>query len=483
MGNFIASPMLERAPSLANGDVTAYPFTVTFRISERAVWEDGRPITSHDFWFTWRAIVSTPGAYRTAGYDLIESINSTDPKTVVIRFRDLYVNWPELFGGVSGFLLKAAAFPAFAADDHPDLRGEMLARIPFSGGPYFLESWSRDQALLIRNGNYFGPRARIQKITFVPRTDPALEIQSVMSGEISAIYPEPRATTLLDSCCEGPEPKGGDGQGFELLWLDVRTPPLDQPLVRQALLFSIDRQRVVDQMIRLNNPLAEVLNCGFVSQQNLGQWCRDRPFERYAYDPAKARSLLEEAGYDCSASPCEKDGKSLRIAYRVFAGNARRLQTQKILIQGAKAGGFDLVARTFEPPLFEDATHACAAIGPIGECTLAPSPNAGVTDLFACDAIRSADNDFAGLNFTHWCNPQADLLMKAADRALDPRIRLDLMSEVYELQAEDAIGLPLYVIPAVTVWRSDKIEGPIGLWNGTPYGTFFNMDEWSIVGS
>jgi hypothetical protein len=30
----------------------------------------------------------------------------------------------------------------------------------------------------------------------------------------------------------------------------------------------------------------------------------------------------------------------------------------------------------------------------------------------------------------------------------------------------------------VTDWRSDKIQGPIGLWNGTPYGTFFNVSEW-----
>jgi hypothetical protein len=39
------------------------------------------------------------------------------------------------------------------------------------------------------------------------------------------------------------------------------------------------------------------------------------------------------------------------------------------------------------------------------------------------------------------------------------------------------------VLPAVSAWRSDKIAGPIGLWNGTPYGLFFNIDDWYLVTS
>jgi hypothetical protein len=71
--------------------------------------------------------------------------------------------------------------------------------------------------------------------------------------------------------------------------------------------------------------------------------------------------------------------------------------------------------------------------------------------------------------------------MKAADRAVDPSIRLGLMDEVYELQAQDAIGIPLFVRPAVSIWRPDQIAGPIGLRNGTPYGLFFNMNEWYVA--
>ena len=50
---------------------------------------------------------------------------------------------------------------------------------------------------------------------------------------------------------------------------------------------------------------------------------------------------------------------------------------------------------------------------------------------------------------------------------------------VYQAEGQDfAPGLPLYVLPNLTMWRSDRIAGPIGEWNGTSYGGFFNIDEW-----
>ena len=52
---------------------------------------------------------------------------------------------------------------------------------------------------------------------------------------------------------------------------------------------------------------------------------------------------------------------------------------------------------------------------------------------------------------------------------------------MYELEAQDMIGLPLFVVPAIVGWRSDRIAGPIGAYNSSPYGTFFNMNEWYLA--
>ena len=46
---------------------------------------------------------------------------------------------------------------------------------------------------------------------------------------------------------------------------------------------------------------------------------------------------------------------------------------------------------------------------------------------------------------------------------------------------EQAVGVPMYVLPQLTAWRTDIIAGPIGEWNSTIYGSFFNANEWYLV--
>jgi peptide/nickel transport system substrate-binding protein len=72
---------------------------------------------------------------------------------------------------------------------------------------------------------------------------------------------------------------------------------MNDPKVREAFMYSIDRQSVIDAIIKLNNPNAAVLNCGFVSFPNIGNWCQTKPFQQFTYDPAKAKKLLADAGH------------------------------------------------------------------------------------------------------------------------------------------------------------------------------------------
>jgi peptide/nickel transport system substrate-binding protein len=487
-GNFVASPVLAEAPTLDNGGLSQDPFTVTFRINPDANWADGTPITSADFDFTWRAIMNTTGAFTTAGYDLITSVDTTDPKTAVITFESVYVDWPDLFGGAFQGFFEKAAFPKFADNPKPNLKDEMLDNIPFSGAAFKLDSWSKDQAVLIRNDSYFGKKAYLDQVTMVPRLDQATEINSLLTGEVDAIFPQPSDVSLLEQVSTNPNVKaiGDNGVNFEALWFNVSAAPLDDAKVREALMYSIDRQAVVDNIIKLNNPNAEVLNCGLISFPNIGPWCQQDPlpFAQFTFDPAKARSILQADGYDCSTDgqPCTKNGDPLTVQYSTVSTNTRRTTTQELLKQSALQAGFNFSIKNYEAGvLFGD-------VGPRGKFVMADyasggSPDPSVTATLGCSAIPTEANGFGGGNWNRWCNQQADQLMRQSDQELDQQKREQLMTQLYQIQASDFVSLPLYVLPNVSAWRTDKVAGPIGEWNPTIYGLFWNLGEWYVANS
>jgi peptide/nickel transport system substrate-binding protein len=489
-GNFVASPLLSEAPTLDNGGITQNPFTITYKISDKAVWADGSPITSADFDFTWKAILNTTGAYTTVGYTSIDSIDTTDPKSAAIKFKDVFVDWPDLFGGVYQGIFEKAAFPKQANSAKPNLAKEMQNSIPFSGGPWVLKSWSKDQAVFTRNDKWYGTAGSsrggvpwLDQVTIVPRTDQPTEIQSLLTGEVDAIYPQPSDVSLIDQVkgTPGVKAKGTDGAYFEALWFQHESAPLDDPKVREALMYAIDRQSIIDAIIKLNNPNAEVLNCGFVSFPNIGNWCKDKqPFSQFNYDPAKAKSLLTADGYDCAASPCTKNGAPLVVEYSTVSTNTRRTTTQQLLQAKAKDAGFEFKVKNYEAGiLFGD-------IGPHGKFTMADFATGGsvdpsITSSFACENIPTSKNSFAGGNWNHWCDTTATDLMHQSDKELDPAKRLQLFDQIYDLEAKGFLSLPLYVLPNVGAWRADKIGGPVDAFIPSNLGMFYNMNDWFLL--
>jgi peptide/nickel transport system substrate-binding protein len=480
-GSFVPSPLLVEAPSLENGGLTENPFTVTYQLNPEANWADGTPITSADFDFTWRATMNTTGAYSTAGFDQITAIDTKDPKTAVITFKSLFADWADLFGGAYGGLLEEAAFPQYLNDPTPDLANEMHMDVPFSGGPWMLASFTGEKAVLVRNDHYYGKVPLLDQATIVSVTDTIGAVHLLTDGTIDAI-PWPADQGFLDGLSDDPniDVAAGGGSYFEALWFNHEAAPLDDAKVREALMYAIDRQAVIDQVVRPLNPNAEVLNCGFLAVPNMGPWCDTTPFAQFTYDPDKAKQILESDGYECSNVPCTKAGQKLTVDYSTVSTNERRLQAQQLLRDQALPAGFEFHVRNAEAgTLFGDR-------GPRGDFGMADYASGGsadpsVTSSLACERIPTKANDFVGGNWNRWCDRDATDLMHRSDRELDQNQRLALMDQIYAIQAQDFLSLPLYVLPDLAAWRTDRLAGPVGTYNGTLYGLFFNMNEWSEI--
>jgi peptide/nickel transport system substrate-binding protein len=486
-GNFVKSPLLTDLPSLENGGVTQNPFTVTYKLNPKAVWDDGTPITSADVEFTRKAILNTTGSIGPVGYDKITSIDTSDPATVKIAFSEPYADWMDLFGGANtnGYVLKAAAFPN-ADKEKPDLKDEMNNIIPFSGGPWKMQSWSKSQEILVRNDKYWDHQPLLDQVTFVPLEEQPQEIAALLSGQVDAIYPQAGATSVTDQLKANSNAKSvaGPTNYGDAFWFNLAEPPVNDFKVRQAIAYGVDRQKIIDQVIKLNNPDAQVLNCLPPLYPVIDAWCSDvitQQTAAYNYDPQKALDILKSDGYDCSKvpnSPCTKGGKPLTIKAYYTAGNLRRQAVGAIAQESLKAAGIqwkptpndatDLFSNKLQKGDYQVIEFASGT-------TVDPSPT---SFSYLSTQIPTAKNKYAGANTSRFDHPELDEAMKGVDRELDPAKRHQLVDQVYTEIHKDLTALPLYPFINITAWRTDKIAGPVGEWNQSPFGTYWNMDFW-----
>jgi peptide/nickel transport system substrate-binding protein len=461
-GNFIASDLLVEAPSLQNGDITMNPFTIKYKLRPEAVWDDGSPITSSDIQYTWQAIMKTTGTTSTTGYDQITSIDTSDPHTAVMHFKAPFADWWDLFGGfsVNGVVLKKAAFNGTV-----NVKDVMKDSYPFSGGPWKLKSFSKQQSVLVPNTRYWvkDKIPHFDQVTFVPREDQATEINGLLTGEGLAIYPQPSPGVSKRLNRSGISTAKGAGSTYEGLWMNEGVFPFTDAKVRQAFAYAVDRQAVIDSLYKSDFPELQVLNCaGWVP--NVGSWCDNSVFADLTYQPAKAKQILQSDGWTIGGDGiATKGGKRLTVQYSTTAGNKTREDTQALLKDKAKAAGFDLVIKNFPPTqLFEDKLPKRDFV--LAEFAQVASPDPSVTAILSCDQIPSAANGYSGQNFFGWCNKQATALIK----------------QINKLERQDLPWIPMFQKPLILAWHSDRLTGPIGSYAASSYSGFFNMNAWSM---
>jgi peptide/nickel transport system substrate-binding protein len=163
---------------------------------------------------------------------------------------------------------------------------------PSGTGPFKFESWTReDRLVLVRNDDYWGEKAKLDKLIFRPIADNAARLQALQTGEIDGYdLVEPQDVPTIE----------GDDQ-FQILdrpafnvayvGFNIANPPLDDIEVRKAIAYGLDRQAVVDNFYGGRGVVAKEF-----MPPELPGYADD--VTEYPYDPEKAKQILTDAGYD-----------------------------------------------------------------------------------------------------------------------------------------------------------------------------------------
>src|SRR5215212_5794504 len=156
--------------------------TVTYTLSDTAVWNDGSTMSYEDFECTWKAAVNTPESITTVGYNQISSVTAgaTD-KEVVVNFSVPFAAWRTLF---SQPILQASQH-----EDCNDVTGDFTGGMyTYGNGVYIMTEWTPEQIVFEANPAYTGPRVpKTPKIVIVPAEDgPTL----LKAGSVDYISPQ-----------------------------------------------------------------------------------------------------------------------------------------------------------------------------------------------------------------------------------------------------------------------------------------------------
>ncbi len=310
-----------------------------------------------------------------------------------------------------------------------DAKG-MLEQHAVGTGPYKFIDWKTGEYVLEeRNLQYWGPKPKWARLKWIWSTEPALMNMAIAAREVDLVNPLP--PVFAEALRRNKRVKLLEGKSSAVFWvaLNMRSKPLDDVRVRQALNYATDRAALIRSQLRgyglpANSPLAPA-DFGY-----------DPAIRGYAFNLAKARALLVEAGFG-----------------QGFHMNVAAQEGQTNIVQ-ALAGMWAQINVTLHIRQMETGVFSQAIFG-----SPAQKREQDIQAVFASWTSSNLDAEHqlgplyrtkswapAGANLGFYSNKKLDLLLDQAARELNVRKREELYSEAQQIISDDAPHVLLYYV-------------------------------------
>lgn len=485
----------EQIPSAENGGAVFIGegldrhLQVTFRIRPDWRWTDGVPVSAQDAIYAWQLIMSPEAGLRDPLAQSVFSMTALDDQTVVVDFMSAAQARAAAEGALRGevpfeYFSRLGDYAAYAQRERPlapvtywavlrwlpahllrdvfpaEQRGSAFAARPVGDGAYEIADIGEGRIVL-------RPSAR----PFPLGTPGVVGIEFVASSAVTAAHTDAPFISfepLPDRVAVGGVTTIAYPAGLEQLVFNVDRFPFDDVRVRRAVAHAIDRAALVG---------------------DAGSVVPVRP--ALAYDPARARALLTEAGWVCDGWPCRKaftdaNGTVVTrtLAFKLTTTEREPRNTVAQIIQKQlaavgfgvdieivfglgraskmfapyEAGGI-LLTRNFDAALYQ---------------TIAPAALGG---QFGCASIPTRDaHDFSKGNASGFCDEAVERLIAEAEdgeRVISPRAREEAFA-----QAEAAIQQAAPFVPLYTIKREVWLRGVTGVRPSLYAPITWNAWEW-----
>ena len=397
------------------------PLTYIFHLHRGVRFHDGRLLTSRDVKWTLDTIIQGKiRSTKTAVFQYVDRIDAPDDHTVVIHLKEPFAGllW-NLSDGAIGIV-------PYGSDDK-------FNRHPIGSGPFQFVSLEQDEDVVIdRNDDYWAEKAKLQRVRFaiVPDTTTrALELRKG-SGDVTinslnadmyvAMRSDPRVELV-----EGP------GTIYGYLAMNLRDPILKDVRVRQALAYAINREPLIHYLWRDTvRPANSIL-----PPQH---WAYNGNVPTYSYDPAKARAILDSAGYKAV------NGIRFHLTIKTSSETESTRLFATVLQQQLREVGIALDIRSFEfATFFADIQKGAFQLFSLRWIGGNEDP-----DIFE-DVFASTSFPPKRRNRGYYSNPKLDALLEQGRKEIDQQKRRAIYVQVQEILATD--------LPYINLWYFDNV--------------------------
>jgi peptide/nickel transport system substrate-binding protein len=469
-------------PSVENGGVSKDGLTITYKLKKGIKWSDGQPFTSADVKFTWEALINPKNLVKSrSGYELIESVETPDDHTAVVKYKEYYAPYLTRF---------APVLPKHILGKLDNMNDAPYNRMPVGTGAFKVTEWvSGDHITMVKNPYYReADKVKIDKLFFKIIPSREVGIAQIQAGDVDGVWDlieaqipmmekNPEVSLCLSNALVSERlimnhstplaPNNGNPDYPHPILADLR--------VRQAIQYAIDKQTIIDKLLygKARPGTTEIPD----------GWAHNPDVKPTEYNPKKAMQLLDQAGWKPGSDGIrQKDGTRLRLKITTTTGNKLREMVEQVLVAQMKAVGIEFYIENVPSSVLfgswsNDADRKKGRYD-ILMYTTGPGidPHQQYEGYFHSKNIPTEANGGSGYNYTRHRDAELDKWLDLAGKAPSMEKRAEAYRKAQERVAEIVPHIYLYRRVNVHAFRNN-VKG----WKPNGYGIIDAVVTWNVA--
>jgi peptide/nickel transport system substrate-binding protein len=435
-------PDMKIQPVLATSWRVMSPTRIRFTLRRNVRFHDGTPFNAAAVKFTFdRAFdARSPGRWASIAGP-VKGAEVVDDYTVDLVSSEPYA--PLLFSA-------AMVYAGIVSPTAVQRMGAEFSRRPVGTGLFKFEEWrTNDRISVTRNDDYWGEKAHLDRMVFRVIPEESARMIALRTGEVDMVLVP--APAQLSAFARDPNFTVAQATGLRVVFvgMNLTRPPLSDVRVRRAVVMAANRKAILENILEgAGSPADSILAQGVFGYKPMGLDAL------YPYDPARARALLQEAGFRPGPDGImQRDG--IPLVLTLISARGRYLKDAEI--SEAYQAQLRQIGVRLELAFLEWATvftTVRAATLDYHMFTLGWVTTTADADYSLLPQFRSDQAPPRGWNHWRYFNPQVDRLLDQARVSLSQQERQELYGRVQDLIARDIPFIPFYTTKEIAVMRS-----------------------------